>query len=262
MINVEMMNPIDHIYADNESTIIDINELPYYEESSYDFNDDKSFKHYMADLERTIRNSFEYRSLINYLRSMEGMNQCSFLENVVAEQGSKVRIELHHSPLTLYDICLIVLKKRQFNNEPTDINSVAQEVMYLHYIGWVGLIPLSQTVHEMVHNQYVFIPTNIVRGNWRAFVESYHDFIDSQTLDAIDNAEKATEQNLMDQRMDVFNNHKIYLNVDGSYALPRKNDGKEAIYNRISALKSGRQNNSSSKMDNNSNLVVMCTIVK
>lgn len=259
MINVDMMNPIENIYADNESTIIDINELPYYEEESYDFNDDKSFKHYMADLERTIRMSFEYRSLINYLRSTEGMNQCSFLENVVSEPGSKVKIELHHSPLTLYDICITVLRKRQFKNEDIDINAVAQEVMFLHYIGWVGLIPLSQTVHEMVHNQYVFVPTNLVRGNWRAFVESYHDHIDSATLDAIDNAEKATQQYLMDQRMGVFNNHRIYLNINGSYNLPGKDDKKKEIHNHISELKSGRSN--SSKADT-PNLVTMCTIVK
>jgi hypothetical protein len=259
MINVDMMNPIENIYADNESTIIDINELPYYEEESYDFNDDKSFKHYMVDLERTIRMSFEYRSLINYLKSTEGMNQCSFLENVVSEPGSKVKIELHHSPLTLYDICMTVLRKRQSKNEDIDINAVAQEVMFLHYIGWVGLIPLSQTVHEMVHNQYVFVPTNLVRGNWRAFVESYHDHIDSATLDAIDSAEKATQQYLMDQRMGVFNNHRIYLNINGSYNLPGKDDKKKVIHNHISELKSGRSN--SSKADT-SNLVTMCTIVK
>lgn len=261
MINVEMMNPIDNIYTDNDSTLIEIKELPYYEDECYDFNDEKSFKHYMADLERVIRNSFEYRSLINYLRSTEGMDKCSFLENVVAEHGSKVRIELHHSPLTLYDICLTVLRKRQAKNEDVDINSVAEEVMYLHYIGWVGLIPLSETVHEMVHNQYVFVPTNLVRGNWRAFVESYHDFIGSETLDAIDNAERATEQNLMDQRMGVFNNHKIYLDVNGSYMLPRKDDSKKSIYSHISDLKSGR--NSSSKADNNQpELKTMCVIVK
>lgn len=261
MINVEMINPIDNVYTNNDSTIIDIKELPYYEEESYDFNDDKSFKHYMTDLERTIRMSFEYRSLINYLKSIEGMNQCSFLENVVSENGSKVKIELHHSPLTLYDICLTVYKKRCMKQEPIDINSVAEEVMYLHYIGWVGLIPLSQTVHEMVHNQYVFIPTDIVRGNWRLFVESYHDYIDSATLDAIDNAERATQHNLMDQRMGVFNNHRIYLNINGSYGLPKKDDSRQAIYEHISDLKSSR-NNYSSKTDNNSNLITMCTIVK
>jgi hypothetical protein len=111
----------------------------------------------------------------------------------------------------------------------------------------------------MVHNQYVFVPTNLVRGNWRAFVESYHDHIDSATLDAIDSAEKATQQYLMDQRMGVFNNHRIYLNINGSYNLPGKDDKKKVIHNHISELKSGRSN--SSKADT-SNLVTMCTIVK
>ena len=152
MMNVENLNPIDNIYVNNSNTIIDIKELPYFDAEQYDFNDSKSFDRFISDLERIVRNSFEYRQFIGYLRNIEGMNECAVLENVNNKAESKVRIEIHHSPFTLYDICVIVFRKRSALNESLNINAVAEEVMYLHYICWVGLIPLSATVHDMVHN--------------------------------------------------------------------------------------------------------------
>ena len=239
MINVECMNPIEDVYNAGESTILDFAEIPVFDEDIYDFNDDKSFKKFMADLENIVRNSFEYRQLMAYLRNTENFNRCSVL-NVVSEPGSKVRIEIHHSPLTLYDICLTVFKKRMDKHESVRICDIAEEVLYLHYIGWVGLIPLSATVHESVHNGYTFIPTDVIRGNYRAFVNSYYDYISPETLDAIDNAEQATQDNLYDKRKEIFNDHKIYVNVDGSYTLPRKDETRRLIRDHITELKTAK----------------------
>lgn len=239
MLNPEMINKVNDIYPDNSMTILDISSLPYFDRAPYDLLDDKSFKKYMAELERTIRNSFEYRSLISYLKNTEGMNTCSFLENVTSENNNKIRIEIHHSPLCLYDLCLAVYKKRCKNSEPIDIASVAEEVMYLHYIGWVGLIPLSETVHTMVHNNYLFIPTDKIRGYYKEFINRYYDFIDPDVLDAVDAAERATEE-YNNSQMELFNNHKIYINVNGSYALQRKDDIGNMIKNRIDDIKSNK----------------------
>ena len=189
MMNVECMNTVENIYNNGEISILDINDMSYFDEQPYDILDNKDFTHYISDLERIVRNSFEYRQLISYLKNTQGMDVCSFLENVTSRDNTKVKIEIHHSPLTLYDICMGVFKKRQANKEDININAVAEEVMWLHYVGWVGLIPLSETVHDMVHNQYIFIPTNLVRGNYQAFVNSYYNYIDPDTLDALDNAE-------------------------------------------------------------------------
>ena len=247
MINVECMNTVDNIYSNNGMSIIDISEMPYFENQEYDLLDEKDYKHYIADLERIVRNSFEYRWLIGFLKNTEGMDVCSFLYNVSSKDNTKVRIEIHHSPLTLYDICSTVVKKRQHNNEDLEINSVAEEVMWLHYAGWVGLIPLSETVHNMVHNQYIFIPTNVVRGNYQAFINSYYNYISPDILDCIDAAEQATKD-YNGKQMEIFNTHKIYVNTNGSFALPRRNEVQQAVKQHISDLKSNKK--------------VMCTIVE
>ena len=238
MMNVEGLNPIENIYTDGGMSIMEIKELPYFDAEPYDFNDSKSFEHYISDLERIVRQSFEYRQLIGYLRNIEGMNECAMLDNVTNKAESKVRIEIHHSPFTLYDICVIVFRKRSALNEDLNINSVAEEVLFLHYIGWVGLIPLSATVHDMVHNAYLFIPTNKIRGNYRPFIESYYNCINPELLDNIDAAEQATKDELDRKRMEIFNNHRIYVNNNGSYALPEKDRIRGNIKNRIGEIKS------------------------
>lgn len=234
MMNVECMNKIDNIYNDGEETIINIKNMPYFDLEQYDLMDEKDFRHYINDLERVVRNSFEYRSLIKYLKNIEGMDVCSFLDNVSSRDNSKVKIEIHHSPLTLYDICFTVFKKRQFNHEDISINAVAEEVMWLHYAGWVGLIPLSATVHEMVHNQYIFIPTDVIRGSYQAFINAYYNYIDPEVLDCINNAEQATKE-YNNKQMELFNNHRIYINT----SLPRKQEAQQNIKNHIAEVKSG-----------------------
>ena len=102
MMNVECMNKVENIYEDGGTTIVDLQGDHYFDGEQYNLLDDKDFAKYISDLERIVRSSFEYRSLINYLKNTEGMDVCSLLENVSSRDNTKVKIEIHHSPLTLY----------------------------------------------------------------------------------------------------------------------------------------------------------------
>ena len=236
MMNVEFMNKVDNIYTDGKSSTLNMGKLAYFDESQYDLSDEKDFKFFIRDLERVVRNSFEYRTLIKYLKDTEGMDVCSFLENVTSRDNKKVSIEIHHTPLTLYDICMAVYKKRFNKHQDIDINSIAEEVMWLHYSGWVGLIPLSTTVHDLVHNQYLFIPTNVIRGNYKAFIETYYDYIEPEVLDAVDAAEQATID-YNNKQMNIFNNHTIYVNMNDVNLKESISNHKDSIKDHIDAIK-------------------------
>lgn len=238
MINNAFINHVENIYTDGGQTTINIKEAPIYDGDQYDLDDDKDFRHFLDDLKRTVRNSFEYRNMINYLKETDGMDECSVLENATSRDNSGVRIELHHSPLTLEDICLAVVKRRIANRENLDLNACAYEVMYNHYAKWVGLIPLSATVHELVHNAYFFIPPDKVFGDYRPFKETYYNYIDPAVLDSIDNAEQAAKDYDPGQ-MGIFNNHKIYVNPV-NYDFNRFMDLKPVISSRIDEIKSGQ----------------------
>lgn len=246
MMNVELLQKAENIYSDGGKSVLNIKNYSYFDAEVYDFADEKDFGVFMRDLERLVRQSFEYRWLISYLKNTEGMDQCSFLENVSSRDNTKVKIEIHHSPLTLFDICLAVFRKRQAKGESLNISDIAYEVMWLHYIGWVGLIPLSSTVHELVHNNYIFVPTDKVRGDYHQFINVYYNYIDPDVLDCIDNAEQATKD-YKGEQMEIFNNHKIYVRKPEE-ALARKPEVQQGIKNRINSIKG--------------DLKIMCTIKK
>ena len=171
----------------NEVDVIKIPEnVPDFEFEDYDLMDDKDREKYIADLERHVRSSFEYRQMVQYLREYMNMNSCAFIPNISNETSRRVRIEIHHSPFTLRDICCVILNKRMKNGEMLTIESVGYEVMFVHYSLMVGLIPLSETVHELVHTQYLFVPTNKVYGYYKAFVQTYYNYIDPELLDKLD----------------------------------------------------------------------------
>ena len=56
MMNVELMNKPENIQTDGGSTIMDINELPYFDEFQYDFMDEKSYKRVEVHKQITIDN--------------------------------------------------------------------------------------------------------------------------------------------------------------------------------------------------------------
>ena len=96
---------------------------------------------------------------------------------------------------------------------------VAEEVMRLHYEGCVGLIPLSITVHELVHDGKLIVPLNCVYGKFVEFTKRYYEYIDpvyiSMLKDKVDLTKKLTTEDLS-----ILSVKYIYTNVDG-FNLPK-----------------------------------------
>ena len=214
-------------------TVIKMNEIPPYDLYDFDLNDEKSFKKYMQTIEKCVRQSFEYRALINFLREYMDMNQCAFYQNVNNTDTTKVHIEIHHEPLSLYDICLIVYNKRVAFNEPLDEEYVAKEVMYLHYNLMVGLIPLAETVHQLVHAQYLFVPTTAVLGKYREFVDRYQPYMIPEQLETLEHIEESTKVYDSDDAKLLLSKNYIYIDMSGSYNLPKTEDIISMVKDRI-----------------------------
>ena len=195
---------------------IEITNIPVFDIVDYNLSDEKQLKKYLFDVERTCRNSFVYKKLIAFLREHIDMNKCSFFENVNNIESNSIHIHIHHSPLTLFDIVTIVYHKRLDNREPLNVNLVAKEVMLLHYLMLIGLIPLSETVHELVHNGYLFIPTNVVFGDYKKFIKQYEDYIDQQLLNTLEQAEEYTKTYDYEKNTKVLSHSAIYVDASGN----------------------------------------------
>ena len=227
----------------NDVDIVKIpKDIPVMDIEDYDLFDDKDREKYIKDLERTVRSSYEYRNMIQYLREYMNMNSCAFMPNVTNDVNRRIKIEIHHSPFTLRDVCVTIINKRMKNNEPLTIESVAYEVMYVHYCLMVGLIPLSETVHQLVHTQYIFIPVDKVYGYYKNFVKSYYDYIDPELLDKLDELEKLTIAGTYnDSYKEVLEKKYVTVDMEGNNQIEKLHDLQETLKQRLSELRGDSQ---------------------
>ena len=150
--NTYLLN--DNLNSNNEKTVKDIPEeimIPL-EPINFisDLEDDKSYKRLIKQIESIVRTSFEYQEFRSYLVNEMNMSTCAYLEGLSSVDSNRIKIELHHTPFTLYDIVEIVVNKHKLEKGVIYLIDIAEEVMELHFRGVVGLIPLSTTVHELV----------------------------------------------------------------------------------------------------------------
>lgn len=224
----------------NEPEVIKLTNIPPYDIQDWNLADQKDFKKFLAELEKSVRGSFEYQQYIQYLRNSFNMNSCAFYRNVSNVPNPKIKIHIHHDPITLYDICTIIFRKRQTLGEPIDEESIAKEVMWNHYNGFVGLIPLSETAHELVHANYLFIPCTHVFGEYKEFVNMYKQFFTLDQLDLIKDIEDASVLYTSDRAKHLFQQRFTYVDDSGAYDFPDKqkiiqmlNDRKQEMYNSL-----------------------------
>lgn len=222
--------------------IIILDELPEYDIQDYDIFNEKHFKKYIADIEKVVRQSVEYRRFVNYLRDYMDMNKCSFLPNVTNNETFRIKIHLHHSPLTLYDIVITIFNKRVFYHESLEVEMVAKEVMYIHYFLLVGIIPLSETVHDMVHNQLIFIPVTKVMGNLDGFIEMYEEWIPPETMDKINEIKEKSLLYNEQESLSLLEVNRVILQMSDdtgpiTYNSPMLEKIETAMTNRIQTIK-------------------------
>jgi hypothetical protein len=126
-------------------------------------------------VEKIVRRSHEYRTYIGFLKNELSLTKCTFLPMVDTNELKKVGVEFHHYPFTLFDIVSIVLDEHMLVKNEKRINpfAIAEEVMELHYQNYIGLVPLSKTVHELVHSGKVFVNLKYVFGNFHKFMDMY-----------------------------------------------------------------------------------------
>ena len=245
-----MRNPTNIVSIDtkNESDYeyLKITTLEPVNTNVYDLMDEKDTKRYFADIERRVRQSYEYRKYIAYLRENFDMTKCSIYENVSNAETFGIKIHIHHEPITLFDIVVTIYNKRKFFHEDLSIFMVAKEVMYVHYCLMVGLIPLAETVHELVHNQYLFIPTTKVFGHYKEFMRQYNDFLPDGLEETLKEIEKASED--YEDQLKVLEKHYIYLDTGEIQKTPDLNKLEQNLRQRIYDIKNGNNTPTEQKL--------------
>ena len=239
MLNPIGLNSIETPKQKEDVLYIAQDEIPEFDIEDYDLLDEKDFKSYITDIERICRTSREYRKMIRFLKENMDMTKCGIFENVSNADTYKIKIEIHHSPFGLADLVSIVYRKRLSLGQDLDAESIAKETMYLHYCCLVGLIPLSQTVHELVHNKYIFVPMNKVFGKVEEFYNLYRPYLSPEQIDTYERIKEYTEKynDSMDYNRVVLDKAYMYIDMDGNNSVYRLNNVILDMDNRISEIR-------------------------
>lgn len=184
-------------------------------------SDNKKKRKFIEQIKRLIRSSMEYRDYIQFLRENIDMDSCAFFQFVTSNSSlnpdnKKIKIEIHHEPFTLDDLVATVLEKYIEEGLPIDSLDIAEEVMELHYKNQVGLIPLSKTIHEIVHNSgKIPIPLYMCYGAYVQFVRDYEPYLSKLGLmDKLERKIKATKE-ITAESFDAIRREFEYLEVEG-----------------------------------------------
>lgn len=136
--------------------------------------------------EGEIRDSFEYKYLIDLFKNALDVKSCVFFKGYSIENGFK--LEFHHHPFTLFDYTEAVVNKQADTNDDSDgnyvlENEVEKEVVLLHYKLMVGLVPLNPTAHGLVHDGKLDIHPSLIIGNHEKFYNEYNKYISQSAKD-------------------------------------------------------------------------------
>jgi hypothetical protein len=177
-------------------------------------------------VEKQIRGSNEYRSYVRYLKEELDLTKCALLP-AIDIKSTPVSLEFHHFPYTLFDITGIV--GRSMISEAGEDGTVstfdiAERVMREHFENHVGLVPLTETLHQMAHSGAVAIPFDKINGNFRAFSDRYKDFIEPDFLDRIEALERYNGSEEAKESND-FKLEKRIANYNVKYEREESEDG-------------------------------------
>ena len=236
-----MINPINLIKPDElkneKGSVLGIGQLSDYDIEDYDLSNPKDFTRYLSDIKKEIRGSFEYKEMIKYLKNFGGMDRSGINPNISNTDSNKIKIEIHHTPLTLEDITRIVYEKRLAHHEDLSVEMVAKEVMEDHYKNLIGLYPLSSTEHELVHGGYLFIPPSHVYGRPDLFEELYSEFIDDEQKETLESIREHEKDFNPDEQNKIISQSNIYINPSGSYMIPDIESLSNKMSGRIDTIK-------------------------
>lgn len=180
-------------------------------------DNDKSKEKFIKTIERIIRTSIEYRGYIKYLKTEALLTQCVVMNKLPAEVAAGLSLEMHHCPLTLYDLVDIILTKYLLLEKPFTRISIANEVMDAHYMNQIGIVPMTITMHQMIHNGCNLVNKNDVFGNYKAFADNYSIYLSEEHRNKIEKIESMSDTYIAASRKSYLEiNPTLYIERDDS----------------------------------------------
>lgn len=132
------------------------------------------YRSFLKNCESRFRHSETYKNYKDFLIGL-GMDRCQ-VHGFIHTDMEGVDIEMHHSILTLFDLCLIITEHILNTVGFVSTFDVVQALKEAHKNNEVALVMLSKTPHQLYHANtgQFFIHPKMCFGNWPAFLEKYN----------------------------------------------------------------------------------------
>ena len=181
--NIDFKKPLKNPTLDSDTSLFTI---PFYKDAEYFANLD-NFITFVKAVEKMVRSSKFYSRYVKFIKEDVGLNFCQVLSNIKQEdENSDVKIEMHHGPiLTLFDYITIMIDYMLYNDIKITSFEVADRILEEHFQNRIQIVMLSQTVHEEVHENNIFLNTKHAFGDLNAFLEKYRVGISDEQIDKI-----------------------------------------------------------------------------
>jgi len=158
----------------------------------------KTWKKFLTNCKSLVRSSIEYKKFIGDCKRRENGNYCAFLGNISEED---VTIEIHHSPFTIHEI-IEIIANHMICEKPIMSLLLCHEVMNAHFNNLVGVVPLSETIHQLVHAGKINISIYQIYGDILEFIKRYKNGITLEHLEKVQlflelSKEELHEENLL-----------------------------------------------------------------
>ena len=167
----DVTNGLEHVAPDVDLTLHSENSrfIQEYRQANFD---NAEWQKFVNSCKSMIRTSIEYKMFVSYCKSQLGMTNCSFLGSI--EESENVEVEIHHAILTLHDIVEIVMDDMlRENDKGISTLEVCNRIMQLHFMGLISVVPLSVTVHQLVHAKKINLSYDQVYGDLPTFIKTF-----------------------------------------------------------------------------------------
>ena len=140
-------------------------------EQSYNFDD---YRWMIDSAIREFRKSQTYSHYKAYLIGL-GLNRCMMHPNIQnqSEEDQMATLEMHHCPLTIFDICCI-LSEHYLNSGYILTEFDLSELLRIeHTENRVGLVMLCKGCHQLYHHSYLYVHPDQIFGKWWELLDRY-----------------------------------------------------------------------------------------
>ena len=144
--------------------------VSFYKPKEY-FATSDAYTAYVKACEKTVRNAPDYKTFINYVKGVIGINFCQVSSQIFDTDAT---IEMHHGPLfTLWDYVSIILNSEVDQGHKITTFRIADKVLQEHFDLHVQVVMLSTSMHQEVHDREIFINVKQAWGNINPFLKKY-----------------------------------------------------------------------------------------